>query len=92
MTQNPLEKPDHYELLQISPNVFVYRNTGNAATGIKAGEEEQYLCQPCFDAGVQSVLSREESAVAINHACLRCKAVFLERKKPLTGLAMSPWG
>lgn len=92
MTQSSLEKPDHYELFPLSPGVFVYRSTGDAATEIKTGSRVRYLCRPCFDAGTQSILSREESAIAINHVCPHCETVFLERKKPLTGLAMSPWG
>ena len=69
--------PDRFEL---SPGVFVYRQAAH------------YLCRPCFEAGTRVVLRREESVTAIDYVCPRCNTRFPERKKPLTGLAMSPWG
>lgn len=73
------------ELFALSVGVFVYRVACSHGPGL-------YLCRSCFEAGKNAVLDRKESVAVITHACPHCKAEFLEKKKPLTGLAMSPWG
>ena len=84
-----------YELFQLSAGVFVYRPS--SPDGRQGGQGGQggagpYLCQPCFDAGTPFILEREESVALIQYFCPHCGSRFLERKKPLAGLAMSPWG
>lgn len=73
-----------HELIELSPGVFVYR--------LLARESVVYLCRTCLDSGTEAVLKRNETMMAINHVCPNCESVFLERNKPLTSLAMSPWG
>ena len=77
-----------YELFKLSDGVFVYRDRSD----MTKGAAESYLCRYCFESGTLAFLQREESVAAITHVCCDCGTVFLERKKPLTGLAMSPWG
>ena len=70
----------------MSPGVFVYRDSA------VADESGTCLCRSCFESGRKVELERDESMVAVRHVCPDCGASYLERKKPLTGLAMSPWG
>lgn len=72
------------ERVELSPGVFVHRGQG-------AGDEARFLCPTCFEAGTSAPLRRSETPLAVHQVCERCNARFLERKKPLTNLAMSPW-
>lgn len=72
------------ERIELSPGVFVYR-----ARGLDG--EEHFLCPDCFETGVQATLRRSETTQAVHRVCTQCDARFLERRKPLTNLAMSPW-
>ncbi|WP_319244370.1 hypothetical protein [uncultured Propionivibrio sp.] len=77
-TATPIER------IELSPGVFVHRVQG-------AGDEASLLCPTCLEAGTRSILRRSETPLAVHQVCERCNARFLERKKPLTNLAMSPW-
>lgn len=72
------------ERFELSPGVFVYRRPG-------VNGEDDCLCPACFETGETSILRRSETTQAVHCVCPRCDARFLERKKPLTNLAMSPW-
>lgn len=70
----------------IRPGVFVYREEDAKFPGTA-----RYLCRPCYEAGVAVALDRSESTARIEHVCPRCKEVFLEEIKPMSGRAISPW-
>ncbi|SDG95420.1 hypothetical protein [Propionivibrio dicarboxylicus] len=72
------------ERFELSPGVFVYRAHNTE-------DEASFLCPTCFEAGTTSILRRSEATLTVHRVCDRCDARFLERKKPLTNLAMSPW-
>lgn len=82
-TDNMFSSTDSVETVELRPDVFVYREREGA---------QQYVCKHCLDAGVKSLLSREESVASVRLVCNRCGSAVVERKKPLSGLAMSPWG
>ena len=96
MPERPTNLADACERVPLSPGVFVYRRRSAPEAGSKSDPEAldppRYLCPPCLDSGIESELRREESVAAVHQVCPRCRATFLERKKPLSGLAMSPWG
>ena len=72
-------------LIELRPGVFVFaeRNDGDAPV--------RYYCRHCLDAGTKVTLERIESIARIEHLCPRCAASFLEKIKPISGLAFSPW-
>ena len=78
-----------YELFELPSGTSVYRRRG-ATDGL--GGTARYWCPECHDAGREVALVREESVAVVNFVCPHCNTVFPERKKPLSGLAMSPWG
>lgn len=69
-----------YALFEISDGTFVYRSKSVPATsgsGEPVSPEPQHdLCQPCFDAGVKSVLQRAHKFGSILARCTICKAEF----------------
>jgi len=77
-TAEPIER------FELSPGVFVYRAQSS-------DDKASFLCPTCFETGTQSILRRNETPLAVHQVCERCNTRFLERKKPLTNLAMSPW-
>ena len=79
-------------LIEIRPGVRVYRE--NVAEDTPAGDDAppSYFCRPCLDAGIEAPLARRETSARIELVCPRCGAAFLERIKPMNGLAISPWG
>lgn len=81
----PTESQDACELFELSRDVFVYRQ-------VLRDDTERYFCRNCFDAGTKSVLERQESVAIVKRVCPQCQAEFLEKKKPLSARAMSPWG
>lgn len=83
--------PNDYERHELSHGVVVYRQTTRAGSWQDREENPSYLCPTCFDTGKLATLRRQESARSVTHCCPQCSATFLERKKPLNGLAMSPW-
>lgn len=74
---------DRVYAVELASEVFVYRERDG---------EQRYVCKPCLDSGVKAILSREESVAVIRLVCSHCGSAFVERRKPLSGLAMSPWG
>ncbi len=63
-----------YSLFELSDRVFVYRsNEGSDAAGTEPGH---YVCQPCFDKGVKSVLRKKNFWGAISLECPVCKEEF----------------
>ncbi len=63
-----------YSLHELSRGVFVYRSNGATAAG--GSEPVHYLCQPCFDKGVKSVLKYAEGFE--RHHCTVCKTGYDE--------------
>jgi len=71
-----------YSLFEVSKGVFVYRvipgeHVGHDGNPIPP-EPEHYVCQPCFDKGVKSVLIRNHNSIDITHGCPECKTHYLE--------------
>jgi hypothetical protein len=75
-----LAERGRYSLFQLSPNVFVYRvNVSPDASGSGdpgATDPMHYLCQPCFDKGVKSVLQKQASFGIQTIDCSICGTKF----------------
>lgn len=82
LAEKVVEERGRYDLVELSPGVFVYRSNGGDRETMAGAHH--LLCQPCFDAGRKVVLMRRESAGAIYHVCPLCRVEYLEEKKPYT--------
>lgn len=58
-----------YVLRELAPGVFAYLSEGRP-------EPQHYLCQPCFDKGVKSVLQDRHNAGPVYLHCTVCDAKY----------------
>lgn len=72
-----LAERGRYTLFQITPGSFVYRANispeGGDPDAPGSAEPEHYLCQPCYDKGVKSVLQDFRSIGRIELRCTLCQ-------------------
>lgn len=69
-----LAEREQYVLHEITRGTFAYRFQPSDAAGTQGSVPTHYLCQPCFDKGVKSVLNRIESAyMGLLQICPTCK-------------------
>lgn len=67
---------DKYSLCEISPRVFVYRAKVSTGTAAEDAEPLHYLCQPCFDKGVKSVLQNYNQWGTVYLHCTICNSKY----------------
>jgi len=69
---------DRYELAMLEPsgNAFAYRLRPAAELSERQAEPVHFLCQPCFDLGRKSVLTRSDFYGRYVFKCSGCKTDF----------------
>lgn len=69
---------DRYELAVLEPsgNTFAYRLRPAAELSERQSEPTHFLCQPCFDIGRKSILTRSEFYGRYVFKCSACKTDF----------------
>lgn len=72
--QKAAAEHDRYSLHEVSPRVFVYR--ANAPDGAENAAPMHYLCQPCFDKGIKSVLQNYDQWGTVYLHCTICDAKY----------------
>jgi hypothetical protein len=75
-----LAERGRYSLFQLSQGVIVYRVNvtpqDSGATDPSAAQPMHYLCQPCFDKGIKSVLQKQSSFGIQTIDCSVCGTKF----------------
>lgn len=80
-----LAERGRYRLFEISDRVFVYEANIGASNGDvgdpNSMEPLHYVCQPCFDKGVKSVLRKHVYWGEVSLECPICKEKFATKDK-----------
>lgn len=94
-----LAERGRYSLVEITEGSYAYKSkvvqAESAASSPVASEPEHYLCQPCYDKGVKSVLQRKVPLGDVFLACTICGAEYstglTEPQEPIRLNFRTPW-
>lgn len=64
-----------YSLRELAQGVFAYQLNASS-TAESEGEPSHYLCQPCFDKGIKSVLQDKHNSGPVYLHCTICDANY----------------